>query len=149
MLSVLLIIAIILLILWLLGLVAGFLTGPILWIILVIGIIFLIIWFVQRMKIRSRKGSVMNNLRQVERLSNQHWTMVYLSEMQHWRGEGVIVETDGHRSTALIPDIGLETRLNCQSSLPLNTRVPIVLGGLNIPELRAFFRIDEGPVNPS
>ena len=90
--------------------------------------------------------AVMSNLRQVERLSNQHWTMVYLSETPQWRGEGVIVETDGPRSTVLIPEIGLETHLNCQSSLPLNTRVPIVLGGLNIPELRAFFRIDESLV---
>ena len=56
MLGILLIIAIILLILWLLGLFIGFITGPVLWILLVIGIIFLIIWLVQRMRIRSRKG---------------------------------------------------------------------------------------------
>ena len=87
--------------------------------------------------------AVTSNMRQVERLSNQHWTMVYLSETPQWHGEGVIVETDGPRSTALIPDIGLETHLHCQHSLPLNTRVPIVLGESNIPELRAFFRIDD------
>ena len=87
--------------------------------------------------------AVTSNMRQVERLSNQHWTMVYLSETPQWHGEGVIVETDGHHSTALIPSIGLETRLHSQSSLPLNIRVPIVLGASNVPELRAFFRIDE------
>ena len=53
------------------------------------------------------------------------------------------METDGPRSTALIPDIGLETHLNCQRNLPLNARVPIVLGETNVPELRAFFRIDD------
>jgi exoribonuclease-2 len=83
----------------------------------------------------------MSNIRQVERLSNQHWTIVYLSETPRWHGEAIIVETEGSRSTALIPDIGMETHLHFKSSLALNTRVPIVLGGSNIPELSAFFRV--------
>ncbi len=87
--------------------------------------------------------AVMNTMRQVERLSNRHWTIVYLSETPQWHGEGVIVETDGRRSTVLIPDIGLETHLHYQRSLPLNTRVPIILEGSNISELSAFFRIDD------
>lgn len=87
--------------------------------------------------------AVTGNMRQVEKLSNWHWTMVYLSETPQWHGEGVIVETDGPHSTALIPNIGLETHLHSQRSLCLNTRVPIVLRESNIPELRAFFRIDE------
>jgi exoribonuclease-2 len=87
--------------------------------------------------------AVTGNMRQVERLSNRHWTMVYLSETPHWHGEGIIVETDGHKSTALISNIGMETHLHCQRSLPLNTRVPMVLGASNIPELMAFFKIDD------
>jgi exoribonuclease-2 len=87
--------------------------------------------------------TVMSNMRQVERLSNQHWTIVYLSETPKWHGEGVIVETEGTRSTALIPNIGMETHLHCQSSLALNSRVPIMLGGSNIPDLSAFFRVDD------
>lgn len=87
--------------------------------------------------------AVTGNLRQVENLSCRHWTMVYLSETPKWRGEGIVVETDGLRSTVLIPDIGIETRLHSQRSLPLNTRIPLVLRTSNIPELNAFFRIDE------
>ena len=87
--------------------------------------------------------AVTSNMRQLERLSNQHWTMVYLSETPQWHGEGVIVETNGPHSIALIPNIGLETHLHCQRSLPLNTQVPIVLGVVNVPELRAVFRIDD------
>jgi exoribonuclease-2 len=87
--------------------------------------------------------AVMDNMRPVEKLSNWHWTMVYLSETPQWHGEGVIVETDGSRSTVLIPNIGLETHLHSQHSLPLNTRVPIVLVESNVPELWASFRIDE------
>jgi exoribonuclease II len=85
--------------------------------------------------------TVVSNLRQVERFSNQHWTIVYLSETPQWHGEGIIVETEGTRSTALIPNIGMETHLRCKSGLPLNTLVPIVLVGSNIPELSAFFRV--------
>lgn len=92
----------------------------------------------------SRLGTadaVTGNMRQVERLSNLHWTMVYLSETPQWQGEGIIVEADGPRAIALVPDIGLETHLYCRRSLPLNSRVPIVLAGSNIPELSAFFRV--------
>jgi exoribonuclease II len=87
--------------------------------------------------------TIIRNMRQVERLSNQHWTMVYLTETPKWRGEGVIVETDGPQSTALIADIGLEIHLHCPSSLPLNTRVPVALGEVKVPELRAFFRMED------
>ena len=44
MINLLWIIAIIILIVWLLGLVLNFIAGPLLWILLVIGIVFLIIW---------------------------------------------------------------------------------------------------------
>ncbi len=87
--------------------------------------------------------AVTGNVRQVERLSNLHWTIVYLSEIPEWRGEAIIVETDSHRSTAIIPSIGLETHLYYQRSLTLNTRVPVVLESSNIPELSAFFRVDD------
>jgi exoribonuclease-2 len=85
--------------------------------------------------------AVMDNMRQVEKFSNRHWTMVYLSEVPEWHGEGLIVETDGTRNTVLIPELGLETHLNSQRSLSLNERVPVVLLESNIPELRASFRI--------
>jgi hypothetical protein len=52
MLNLLVLIAIIILVLWLLGLVLHFLAGPILWLLLVIGIIFLIIWLAKRLKIK-------------------------------------------------------------------------------------------------
>ena len=50
MVNLLVLIAIIILILWLLGLVLHFLAGPILWILLIIGIIFLIVWLARRLK---------------------------------------------------------------------------------------------------
>ena len=52
MLNLLWIIAVIIVIVWLLGLVLNFISGPLLWILLVIGIIFLIIWLAQRVRTR-------------------------------------------------------------------------------------------------
>ena len=48
--NLLILIAIIILVLWLLGLLLHFLAGPILWILLVIGIIFLIVWLARRLR---------------------------------------------------------------------------------------------------
>jgi hypothetical protein len=48
MLRLLWIVAIICLVLWLLSLVFGFISGPFLHVLLIVGIIFLIIWLVQR-----------------------------------------------------------------------------------------------------
>jgi hypothetical protein len=48
MLGFLWLIAIIILALWLLGLLIGFIAGPFLWVLLVIGIILLILWLVRR-----------------------------------------------------------------------------------------------------
>jgi len=48
MLNFLWLIALILIVLWLMGLVFSFITGPILHVLLVIGIILLIVWLVQR-----------------------------------------------------------------------------------------------------
>jgi exoribonuclease II len=102
--------------------------------------------FMTSREMLQRQGAteaVTSSMRQVERLSNRHWTMVYLSETPQWRGEGIIVQTDSRSSTALISDIGMETHLHCQHIPALNTRVPIVLGVSNIPELMAFFNIDD------
>ena len=45
-------IAVVILILWLLGLIFSFNGGPILWILFVIGLILLIVWLVQRVRTR-------------------------------------------------------------------------------------------------
>ena len=50
--NLLVFIAIIILIIWLLGLLLHFLAGPFLWILLIIGIIFVIIWLVPTVRRR-------------------------------------------------------------------------------------------------
>jgi len=48
MLNFLWLIAVIILVLWLLGLLIGFIAGPFLWVLLVIGVVLLIFWVVRR-----------------------------------------------------------------------------------------------------
>jgi len=50
MLGFLWLIALIILVLWLLGLLLGFIAGPFLWVLLVVGIILLIFWLVPRVR---------------------------------------------------------------------------------------------------
>jgi len=50
MLRLLWIIAVVVLIIFLLGLVLHFITGPLLWILLVVGVILLIVWLVPRVR---------------------------------------------------------------------------------------------------
>jgi 4-hydroxybenzoate polyprenyltransferase len=50
MLNILVFIAVIILILWLLGLIFSFIGGPILWVLLVIGLILLIVWLTRRVR---------------------------------------------------------------------------------------------------
>ena len=54
MLNLLWVVAVVVLVLWLLSLVFGFISGPFLHVLLVIGIIFLIVWLVQRGTFRRR-----------------------------------------------------------------------------------------------
>ena len=86
--------------------------------------------------------AVTGSLRNAERLSNQHWTLVYLSEHPEWRGEGILVDKRESQGTVLIPDLGLETRLHINRDLPLNSRIPLIPGNVNLPELQVYFKID-------
>jgi hypothetical protein len=52
--DVLIVIAIIVLVLWLLGLIFAFMPGPLLWLLLVVGIVCLIIWLTKRFNHRNR-----------------------------------------------------------------------------------------------
>lgn len=85
--------------------------------------------------------AVAGSVRQVERLARQHWTLVYLLAHPDWRGEGILVERHGVRGTVLIPELDLEPRLHIRQDLPLDSKVPLALSGVDLPELVAHFRI--------
>lgn len=69
------------------------------------------------------------DMRYAERLSNEHWTLVYLLQNSHWRGEGIIVEQYGKRSKVLIPALAIETQIYLRGDAGLNDTVLLEVAG--------------------
>ena len=85
--------------------------------------------------------TVTYNRVQAERLSRRHWTLVYLLAHPDWRGDGVVVEKRGARTTVLIPDLGLEPVLTLRDNPDLNTVLPLALTGVSLPDLDPHFQV--------
>ncbi|PKN44582.1 MAG: exoribonuclease II, partial [Deltaproteobacteria bacterium HGW-Deltaproteobacteria-16] len=86
--------------------------------------------------------AVIGAVRQVERLSNDHWKLVYLLQNPDWHGEGVVVERRGASGKLLIPDLGLETQAHLPEELPLDSLVPLALGWVDLPRLDVRFQAE-------
>ena len=87
--------------------------------------------------------SMTGSVRQVERLSNKHWTLVYLLQHPDWQGQGVLVDKQRGRGTILIPELDLVTYLHLREDLPLNAEISLKLVDVNLPELESFFRVED------
>jgi exoribonuclease-2 len=85
--------------------------------------------------------AVTGSVRQAEQLSDRHWTLVYLRQQPGWHGQGVVIEQRGASSRVLIPDLGLEVTLRLPASTSLDSTLPLVLSGVNLPQLEAYFRV--------
>jgi exoribonuclease-2 len=85
--------------------------------------------------------SMTGSVRQAERLSNKHWTLVYLLQHPGWQGRGVLVDKQRGRGTILIPELDLVTYLHLREDLPVNAELPLELVDVNLPEQEAFFRV--------
>jgi exoribonuclease-2 len=84
--------------------------------------------------------AVRGDVRYVERLANEHWTLVYLQQHPGWQGEGIVVEQYGQRSKLLIPELAYETQIYLRDNLPLNGVVQLEVGEVNLAERTAHFR---------
>ncbi len=84
-------------------------------------------------------GSMAN--RKTERVSNNHWRLVFLRDHPDWQGEGVIVAQEGERATLLIPSIGYEAKLRIRGDFSLNDRVKLKPREIDIPDLSCYFRM--------
>jgi exoribonuclease-2 len=84
--------------------------------------------------------AVSGAVRQAERLSNHHWTLVYLQQNPDWQGEGMVVEKRGKQDVVLLPDLDLETRLHQKGEVGLNGRVPVAIKNVNLPKLESHFK---------
>jgi len=77
--------------------------------------------------------AVRGDVRYVERLANEHWTLLYLQRHPDWQGEAVVVEQYGQRSKLLIPELAYETQAYLRGSFTLNDIVPIRVTGIDLP----------------
>ena len=87
--------------------------------------------------------AIRGSLRLAERLSNQHWTLVYLRQNPKWQGDGIIVDKRGTRDLVLIPELAYETRMYQRKDLPLDSVLSLEINEVNFPNLEAHFRVVE------
>jgi exoribonuclease-2 len=80
-------------------------------------------------------------VRRTERQSNQHWKLVYLSRAKGWKGEAVVVELGERKTTIIIPELALETRVRAKQDLALDQRIGLSVAEVDLPELEGRFRI--------
>jgi len=85
--------------------------------------------------------AVSGAVRTAERLSNQHWTMVYLMQNPEWQGEGVVVEQKPGRDVVLIPELAWEAELYRRQARPLNSVVRLAVESVDLPNRAARFRV--------
>ncbi len=81
------------------------------------------------------------NIRKAERMSNRHWTLVYLMQHPDWRGPGVVVERDAHKCTLILPDLGLETRVRFRDEPSMNAQRKLVVREVDLADLTAYFQV--------
>ena len=78
-------------------------------------------------------------VRNAERLSNRHWTLVHLKGAPEWAGKGTLVERRGGRATVLIPSLGLEAEVGVRGDPALDESIELRCTGVDLPELQAYF----------
>ncbi len=86
--------------------------------------------------------AALGGIQRAERLSNQHWTLVYLMRRPDWRGKGVLVDQSGKRSIVMIPELGLEAQVQLGRQLALNDEVTLAVKHIDLPWLSVRFRAE-------
>ena len=89
-----------------------------------------------------RAESISGSVRQTERLSNRHWSLVYLLGSPDWQGKGILVDKRQRRGTVLVEGLGLETQVHLPTDIPLNSTLSLTLSGIDLPRLEAHFIVD-------
>ncbi len=87
----------------------------------------------------SEAGGMAN--RKTERVSNNHWRLIYLRDHPDWQGEAVIVAKEGERATVLIPELGMEAKVRIKGATGLNDSVRLKPREIDLPDLTCYFRI--------
>ncbi len=85
--------------------------------------------------------AVSGAVRTAERLSNQHWTLVYLMQHPNWEGEGVVVEHKPGRDVIIIPELAWDGEVYSRSPSPLDSVVRLAVDTIDLPNRTARFKV--------
>jgi exoribonuclease-2 len=88
---------------------------------------------------QSEMGSMAN--RKTERVSNEHWRLIYLRDNPGWQDEAVVVAKEGERATVLIPSIAMDAKVRIRGEVGLNDRIRLKPREIDIPDLSCYFRV--------
>jgi exoribonuclease-2 len=80
-------------------------------------------------------------VRRAERLSNQHWKLVYLQQNAGWEGEAVVVDLEERKAVVIIPELAFETRVKLQGGMALNQRLGLKVREVDLADGSAYFRV--------
>ncbi|ADH65179.1 hypothetical protein Mesil_3367 (plasmid) [Allomeiothermus silvanus DSM 9946] len=86
--------------------------------------------------------AVADLVREAERKSRLHWTLLYLME-QGYQGPGVLVEKRGSQGVFLLPEIGLSTAVLLARPSPLDWEGILRFQGADLPSLETRFALED------
>lgn len=85
--------------------------------------------------------AVVGSVSRAGRLAEEHWTLVCLLQHPDWCGEAVLVDSWDRRGSLLIPELGLRTQMHLPGDWSLNSTVQLQVVDVDLPRLRATFRL--------
>lgn len=77
--------------------------------------------------------------RRAERLSNNHWKLVWLKRHPDWKGEAIVVDQEQERLMVIVPELALETKVRIQGGAALNDRLLLKLREVDLADLTSYF----------
>ena len=79
------------------------------------------------------------NCSSIERVSRQHWTLVYLLQNPDWQGEAVILDSIKLKAHICIPSIAFETDMFLKKELSINEKITVRAENIDLPNLTVRF----------
>ena len=85
--------------------------------------------------------AVIGSIRQCERASNNHWTLVSLMRNPDWQGTAVVVEKRGARVAVIVEELALDAELYAERAMDLDQTLTLAVADVDLPQLEARFRL--------
>lgn len=87
--------------------------------------------------------AIIGSVTKLERLSNRHWTLVYLMQHPDWIGKGILIDKRVRFYIVLIPELGLESRISLKQDFELDTEIMLSVKDIDLPRLDVYFKLEE------